>query len=260
MKATEGTYYTDPTLKTNLAGAQRNGIYRGTYHFARPSTGSAAAQARYYVSKVGSFRGKGALPPVLDLEVTGGLGPAAAAQLGPHLARDDRATHRSHADPVLLAVLLDRPPRQRHELHPLPVVDRALHERPPAGPRWLADLDVLAADQQRFGARHRRARRHEPLQRQQRPAGQDRQQLRWRLRAPAVRPDRPGRKATALTLSASTVSPAIDQAVNFSGDLAAPRRRSTSRSATSHCGDVPSARPPGPRWPTTSRTTPATTR
>ena len=73
MKATEGTGYSDPTLKTNWAGAKRNGIYRSAYHFARPSVGSAARQARFFVAKVGSFKGKGDLPPVLDLEATGGL-------------------------------------------------------------------------------------------------------------------------------------------------------------------------------------------
>jgi GH25 family lysozyme M1 (1,4-beta-N-acetylmuramidase) len=77
MKATEGTTYPDPTLKTNWAGAQAVGIYRGAYHFARPSTGTAAAQARYFVSKVGSFSGAGVLPPVLDLEASGGLGVSA---------------------------------------------------------------------------------------------------------------------------------------------------------------------------------------
>jgi hypothetical protein len=77
MKATEGTYYTDPTLRTNWNGAENQGIYRGAYHFARPSVGSAAAQARYFVAKVGSFRDPGDLPPVLDLEATGGLGSSA---------------------------------------------------------------------------------------------------------------------------------------------------------------------------------------
>jgi GH25 family lysozyme M1 (1,4-beta-N-acetylmuramidase) len=77
MKATEGSYYTDPTLRTNWAGAKGQGIYRSAYHFARPSRGSAAAQARYFVSRAGTFHGKGDLPPVLDLEATGGLGPAA---------------------------------------------------------------------------------------------------------------------------------------------------------------------------------------
>jgi GH25 family lysozyme M1 (1,4-beta-N-acetylmuramidase) len=73
MKATEGTTYTDPALKANWAGAASQGIYRGAYHFARPSVGSADNQAKHFVSTVGSFRGKGTLPPVLDLEETGGL-------------------------------------------------------------------------------------------------------------------------------------------------------------------------------------------
>jgi GH25 family lysozyme M1 (1,4-beta-N-acetylmuramidase) len=79
MKATEGSYYTDPTLRTNWRGAEKVGIYRAAYHFARPSrrTGSAASQARYFVSRAGTFHGTGDLPPVLDLEATGGLGPAA---------------------------------------------------------------------------------------------------------------------------------------------------------------------------------------
>ena len=79
MKATEGTSYVDPTLQTNWTGAQSAGIYRAAYHFARPSTaaGSAATQARFFVSKAGVFQGVGDLPPVLDLEATGGLGPAA---------------------------------------------------------------------------------------------------------------------------------------------------------------------------------------
>ncbi len=79
MKATEGTSYADPTLATNWSGAEKVGIYRAAYHFARPSTasGSAAAQARFFVSKAGKFADPGDLPPVLDLEATGGLGPSA---------------------------------------------------------------------------------------------------------------------------------------------------------------------------------------
>lgn len=73
MKATEGTYYTDPLLRKNWDGAEQAGIYRAAYHFARPSVGSAEAQARYFVAKAGRFSDKGDLPPVLDLEATGGL-------------------------------------------------------------------------------------------------------------------------------------------------------------------------------------------
>jgi GH25 family lysozyme M1 (1,4-beta-N-acetylmuramidase) len=79
MKATEGTSYADPTLTSNWAGAEKVGIYRAAYHFARPSTaaGSASAQARFFVATAGKFGNAGDLPPVLDLEATGGLGPAA---------------------------------------------------------------------------------------------------------------------------------------------------------------------------------------
>ena len=76
MKATESTTYTDTRFATNWAAARQAGIYRGAYHFARPSRGTAVAQAKYFVSRVGSFKGAGTLPPVLDLETTGGLSPA----------------------------------------------------------------------------------------------------------------------------------------------------------------------------------------
>ena len=79
MKATDGTSYTDPQFATNWAAARSHGIYRGAYHFAEPSSssGSAAAQARHFVSTVGSLTHAGDLPPVLDLETTGGLGSTA---------------------------------------------------------------------------------------------------------------------------------------------------------------------------------------
>lgn len=35
IKCTEGTGYIDPTYKTNLAGARKNGLVVGSYHFAR---------------------------------------------------------------------------------------------------------------------------------------------------------------------------------------------------------------------------------
>jgi len=74
MKATESNNYYDKTLPTNWAGAKNVGIYRGAYHFARPGSTSGATQARYFVGKVGTLlKEKGALPPVLDLESSGGL-------------------------------------------------------------------------------------------------------------------------------------------------------------------------------------------
>jgi GH25 family lysozyme M1 (1,4-beta-N-acetylmuramidase) len=77
MKATESTTYTDTAFATNWAGAASVGMYRGAYHFARPKVGTGPAQAEYFVSRVGSFQGAGTLPPVLDLEATGGLGVTA---------------------------------------------------------------------------------------------------------------------------------------------------------------------------------------
>lgn len=79
MKATEGTYYTDTQFTTNWAATKKAGILRGAYHFAQPGKSTGAAQAKYFVSKVGAtaFKEAGTLPPVLDLEVTGGLGASA---------------------------------------------------------------------------------------------------------------------------------------------------------------------------------------
>jgi len=74
IKATEGSYYTNDYLRSDWAAAKRLGIFRGAYHFARPSKGSAARQARYFVSRAGDHGARGDLPPVLDLESDGGLG------------------------------------------------------------------------------------------------------------------------------------------------------------------------------------------
>lgn len=78
VKATEGTTYTNPWFRRDFDGAGAAGLYRGAYHYARPSLplSSAVAQARYMVSVTGTLRGAGELPLVLDLEETGGLGPA----------------------------------------------------------------------------------------------------------------------------------------------------------------------------------------
>lgn len=74
IKATEGKTYTNPYFAGDWQATTKLGIYRGAYHFARPSIGSAGAQARYFAKAIGSVKDKGDLPPVLDLEATGGLG------------------------------------------------------------------------------------------------------------------------------------------------------------------------------------------
>jgi GH25 family lysozyme M1 (1,4-beta-N-acetylmuramidase) len=73
LKATEGSTFKDPYFTSDWAQTKANGIYRGAYHFARPSVGTAAKQAAYFASVIGPQTGRGTLPPVLDLEATGGL-------------------------------------------------------------------------------------------------------------------------------------------------------------------------------------------
>lgn len=73
LKATEGSTYNDPWFAADWTATAKVGIYRGAYHFARPSVGSAASQASHFVKTIGVQTGRGTLPPVLDLEATGGL-------------------------------------------------------------------------------------------------------------------------------------------------------------------------------------------
>lgn len=78
VKATEGSSYTNPYFAHDYAAAARAGLIRAAYHFARPhrSLASARDQADYFVRVAGTADQRGDLPPVLDLEVTGGLSPA----------------------------------------------------------------------------------------------------------------------------------------------------------------------------------------
>ncbi|MHB8450619.1 MAG: GH25 family lysozyme [Mycobacteriales bacterium] len=75
VKATEGTFYTNPYYSQDVAAAQAAGLFVGSYHYAHPDE-SAAAQADMFAQTIGNMR-DGELPPVLDLEESGGLGTAA---------------------------------------------------------------------------------------------------------------------------------------------------------------------------------------
>ncbi|GAB3597809.1 hypothetical protein GCM10027446_26550 [Angustibacter peucedani] len=68
----------DACFARNWAGAEAHGLYRGAYHYAIPSkrSGSATRDAQTFVAVTGRMQDPGDLPPVLDLEVTGGLTPA----------------------------------------------------------------------------------------------------------------------------------------------------------------------------------------
>ncbi len=75
LKASEGTNYVDPTYATNRPNAKANGVIAGAYSFGQPGTvAQAIAEADLFV-KVAS-PASGDLLPVMDLEVTNGLGTA----------------------------------------------------------------------------------------------------------------------------------------------------------------------------------------
>jgi lysozyme len=69
--------YTNPYFRRDWDGARDAGVLVGPYHYARPRrpvTSSAEADARAFVSTVtAGSAATGGIPPVLDLEETGGL-------------------------------------------------------------------------------------------------------------------------------------------------------------------------------------------
>ncbi|MFE9474258.1 lysozyme [Streptomyces griseofuscus] len=68
-KATEGTYYTNPSFTQQYNGSYNVGMIRGSYHFATPDTTSGATQASYFVAHGGGWSKDGrTLPGVLDIE------------------------------------------------------------------------------------------------------------------------------------------------------------------------------------------------
>src|SRR5690242_15584804 len=69
IKATEGTYYTNPSFAQQYNGSYNVGMIRGSYHFARPDTTSGATQADYFVNHGGGWSADGkTLPGALDIE------------------------------------------------------------------------------------------------------------------------------------------------------------------------------------------------
>ncbi|WP_030421005.1 lysozyme [Streptomyces sp. SCSIO 75703] len=69
VKATEGTYFTNPSFAQQYNGSYNVGMIRGSYHFATPNTASGAAQANYFVDHGGGWSKDGkTLPGALDME------------------------------------------------------------------------------------------------------------------------------------------------------------------------------------------------
>ncbi|MGF6882066.1 lysozyme [Nocardia sp. GAS34] len=76
LKATEGLDYANPYFVQDSLLMRAAGVARGTYHFARPAL-PPEPQAAFYAAAVLGQNGPLDLPPVLDLENSGGLPPAA---------------------------------------------------------------------------------------------------------------------------------------------------------------------------------------
>jgi len=74
LKATEGETFVDHMFKKNWVGAQSANIPVGAYHFFRPER-DAGIQARHFCNTIASVTGH-RLPPVLDIEQTGGISQA----------------------------------------------------------------------------------------------------------------------------------------------------------------------------------------
>lgn len=69
VKATEGTYYTNPYFAQQYNGSYNVGMIRGAYHFARPDTTTGATQADYFVNHGGGWSADAkTLPGALDME------------------------------------------------------------------------------------------------------------------------------------------------------------------------------------------------
>lgn len=76
LKATEGLNYINPYFVQDSLLMRAAGVARGTYHYARPAE-SPELQGALYSAIVLGQNGMLDLPPVLDMEDSGGLPPAA---------------------------------------------------------------------------------------------------------------------------------------------------------------------------------------
>jgi GH25 family lysozyme M1 (1,4-beta-N-acetylmuramidase) len=71
IRVSDGEVFKDPKFTNNWSGARSAGVIRGAYQFFRPNQ-NIAAQARIMIDAIGEHQ-PGDLPPVLDVEATGGV-------------------------------------------------------------------------------------------------------------------------------------------------------------------------------------------
>ncbi|WP_223839275.1 lysozyme [Saccharopolyspora pogona] len=105
--ATDGTGFSNPRYSEQYHGAKNAGLIAGAYHFARPGSSSAEAQAERFLN-IADYQADGkTLPPVLDLEVdpnSGGCYGLSVADM--HLwtkTFNDKVKERTGKDPIIYA-------------------------------------------------------------------------------------------------------------------------------------------------------------
>ena len=159
IKATEGPavvgggYYTNPYFAGDWSGAGSAGLYRGAYDFADPAMPltTAESQAADFVKVAGRMQGNHDLPPVLDLETTGGLSIPDLITWTATWLSAVQEPDRPPADGLHEPELLEHVPRQHDRGRRLPPVDRELDDCLESGhaARRLVELDVLAVHRRR---------------------------------------------------------------------------------------------------------------
>ena len=75
VRVSDGNAFSDPKFTANWNGARQAGIIRGAYQFFRPNQ-NVTAQADKMIAAIGTYE-PGDLPPVVDVEATGGLSATA---------------------------------------------------------------------------------------------------------------------------------------------------------------------------------------
>lgn len=124
----------DPDFAASYAAVRAYGMVRGSYDYAQPALpiSTAVTQADLYAATIGSVQEAGDLPPVMDLETSGGLPPGqliswAQTFLGELMARTGRVpvvyTGRSFwATAMLGSTAFTRYPLWIADLNPTPTL------------------------------------------------------------------------------------------------------------------------------------------
>ena len=78
IRVSDGTTKHDPKFASNWTNAKAAGVIRGAYQFFRPNQ-DVNTQADILINAISGDFGQGDLPPVIDVEVTGGVSAATIA-------------------------------------------------------------------------------------------------------------------------------------------------------------------------------------